>query len=181
MNDKCSWPGCEDSTGRCIDGELYCSLHYPQKLLEVVKAGMSAGINENGLCEAVPDWLNRFARLVTQDDSLGQNSLSKNKIRSRGFNFSADGQIVRFEIERHPAGCVFAQRWEFNIESGKLNLLSERVVSSEFPIDEEGIGHCPSCGAELNVSPGRVKCIECRFEIQHAHTRDSEQRFCGPA
>jgi len=170
MNETCSWPGCNASQGRCIDGVLYCAVHYRPKLKEVVMAGIRAGVDDKAQCKTVPGWKNRFARWVTNDDCLSPGGLSKAKIVGRGFDFSINGQRVRFSIERHPAGRVCLQKWEFNAETDELQLLDESILTAEFPIDGNGDARCPKCANLLEVSAGRIRCAECGFEIQHEHT-----------
>ena len=172
MNSACRWPACNRPGTSRIDGQPFCSEHYRPKLLELVLEGMRSGIDEAGNCDAVLGWPNRLARLVTSDDALPTGALTKAKIERRAFDFAVDGKSVLFSIVRHPAARETFQRWRFTPDTGKIEVLEERVLKAEYPISDDGTGVCPTCGSGLDITPGRVRCTQCDFQIQHEHTLD---------
>ena len=128
----CEWPGCSSPAPTGVHGRMICHRHQPEALRQIVLAGPGGPPDETGRPRD-RRWLNSFAqlveRVVPEEDRRG---LTKGKVQERSVHFALREGVIEFSIERHPAGFVNEQRWQFNAHAGRLARLSERLVESDF-------------------------------------------------
>jgi len=124
---RCSWAGCPEANElghmMLVGGHPFCAIHHLEMLRETILRGPRDGVTEGKISDHC--WLNRRARFVeltaTEEEKCG---LTKGKIETRTFRFEWTPPVVKFSIERHPAGFVYEQQWSFDAFHARLNLLS---------------------------------------------------------
>ena len=169
---RCDWPGCTDVATTTVHGRTVCCLHMVDALREIVKKGSNGPLDNEGR-PSDGRWLNCIGRLIaaTAIERGEGGGLTPAKISDRGYDFQISPPYVRFAIERHPAGFVNEQHWAFNLDTDEFCCESEKTLRSDLPYDKDERPCCPGCGtAEILITPGRVKCWECSFELLHDHS-----------
>ena len=153
-----------------VHGHDYYERHYPESLRKVLRDDWPPPLDDSGRPKS-RKWMNCLGRLVDTTCAWNDHGLSKAKIEDRANHLTFADSAVCFTIERHPVGRVTEQRWRFDIESLKLTMDSERVLKSDYRWNEElSRWDCPNCGQELEVYPGRAKCVACSFEDLYEHS-----------
>ncbi len=169
---ECSWDGPEHE-GEHVNGVFHCPIHRAQALREETINGLPVLRVDGDGRPTDLKWLNRFARLVADQEAAKDSGLSKGKIEQRAHRFSFQDKVVTFLIERHPVYATTEQMWRFDVDRVRLTLVEQKVLRSPFDHDaDEDSYACPNCGEVLDCSPGIARCPYCGHERRHEHTPD---------
>jgi len=130
----CDWPGCKQYVGpsHFIHGNAYCNDHYSPAL---EKHFLEVYAEWDGHTVTDKKFLNLFSRYVEdlykERDTPG--GLSKGRLNYRAEKLRKTKNGLNFSIERHKNAWKHPenmhevmQRWSFNIEQKRLNLLGEK-------------------------------------------------------
>jgi len=168
----CAWPSCQQAvTAGLLGGLSFCRMHHMEMLRERILRGPEGGIKEDGTPPDV-EWVAAIARFVELAiPEKTRRGLSQNKISRRTYAFEWTAPVVKFSVQRHPAGFVYEQRWRFDAFRATLRFLSEHMLSTELKREADGTVMCPKCeSTNLNVRPGAVRCEDCGYTLLHEHS-----------
>jgi hypothetical protein len=135
--EKCTHLDCDKWAGTFVGGEPMCSPHGLAALQQIVLLGPE---DQN------PPWLNvlgRFIEITVPYET--RRGLTKAKVECRTRDITWESPVAEFSIERHPAGFIYEQRWRFDASRMLLELLRERLVSTEMKVSADGRIMCPKC------------------------------------
>ena len=128
----CNWPGCNAVAGPAnfIFGKAYCPEHYP---LALRAAFLDEYHRWDGKTKPSDKFMNLFSRYAESVYPEGMPSgLSKGRLNHRVYEIEKTPTGLSFYIERHPFAwsdpkrmTFVEQRWNFNVETGKLKLEGE--------------------------------------------------------
>ena len=134
--DKCTFNDCKEiPIQSAYNGKSYCREHYDSMLLNDFQTEWSRwkiGTQPHSRL------LSLLGRMLEEKWTVRNGSLSKARLRDRGFNFVKSNNGLTFEITRHPnamkdgyVSIRVVQKWEIKILEGIVDFLGERPWTKE--------------------------------------------------
>ena len=139
MEETCAIQNCQEKPRHTsYKFQKFCPKHYDELMLKDLEHEWACW--EVG---TIPthNLLNLLGRLLEEGKLIQKNgSISRARIRDRGFNFQKFDRSCTFEITRHPGafknGYVnnrVVQKWSVSLQDGCVEFLEERPWTSKDP------------------------------------------------